>query len=86
MAKQLISNVEVEGVWYGPDYPDNKASAEVLDKITNPAAFDADAAPASFVDLRFRADDFGEEDAPSLRTDAAQPDKAAPASKARKSE
>lgn len=40
MAKELQRNVNVEGVWYGPDYPDAKPSQAVLDKIDNPAAFE----------------------------------------------
>jgi hypothetical protein len=40
MAKQLTSNVIVGGKWYGPDYPQNKITDEVLRQITNPAAFE----------------------------------------------
>lgn len=54
MAKELTSNVIVDGTWYGPDYPKNKPTAEVLDQITNPAAFEDTTAG---VDLRMRADD-----------------------------
>lgn len=39
MAKTLISNTEVDGNWYGPDYPENEVTADVLGKVTNPAAF-----------------------------------------------
>lgn len=57
--KTLTSNVQVDGVWYGPDYPQNAPTSEVLDKITNPAAFE----PAGGgVDLRTTAADFGVEE------------------------
>lgn len=52
---ELQSNVLVDDVWYGPDYPDNKVTAKVKDQITNPAAFEP--LPAG-VDNRVRADDF----------------------------
>lgn len=45
MAKTLTSNVHVDGRWYGPDYPGNKATDEVLAKITNPAAFQSEPTP-----------------------------------------
>lgn len=65
MAQELTSNVYVDGVWYGPDYPDNKVTAKVKDQITNPAAFeDTTVSP----DNRFRADDFGVDS--TLDTDA----------------
>lgn len=49
--KKLTTNVFVadvdengtargSGTFYGPDYPENKVTAEVLAKITNPAAFE----------------------------------------------
>lgn len=49
--KQLTTNVFVpdvdddgtargSGTYYGPDYPENEVTAEVLSKITNPAAFE----------------------------------------------
>ncbi|GEM_PF-6845506 len=38
--KELARNVHVDGVWYGPDHPGNQVTAEVLDKIDNPAAFE----------------------------------------------
>lgn len=56
---ELTSNVEVGGVWYGPDYPDNKVTAEVREQITNPAAYEPVATGTP--DNRFRADDFGTE-------------------------
>lgn len=59
MAKELTSNVIVDGKWYGPDYPNNKATSEVLDQIENPAAF-ADPAELDSEanrDLRMRIDD-----------------------------
>jgi hypothetical protein len=71
MAKKLTSNVYVGdlagGTWYGPDYPENEATADVLAQITNPAAYEeaVDEGP----DLRFRNDDFGDE-APPLRAQA----------------
>lgn len=55
-SKQLVSNVFVPdengaGVWYGPDYPQNEATAEVLKTIDNPAAFTPPAAsPFDFSD------------------------------------
>jgi hypothetical protein len=55
MAKALKQNVHVDGKWYGPDYPKNKVTADVLDQITNPQAFE-DADPAQ-IDMRVRADD-----------------------------
>ncbi len=55
MANELQSNVLVDDVWYGPDYPDNKVTAKVREQITNPAAFEP--LPVG-VDNRFRADDF----------------------------
>lgn len=66
--RELTSNVEVDGVWYGPSYPDNKPTGEVLGKITNDAAF---APPGGGVDLRYTAGDFGVEEGeqPSLRTE-----------------
>lgn len=69
--KQLTSNVNVDGKWFGPSYPQNEATAEVLDQITNPAAF-ADAQPPG-ADLRTTAADFGVEEGtqPSLRTNDA---------------
>lgn len=54
MAKELTSNVHVDGTWYGPDYPNNKVTGEVLDQIENPAAFEENAV---VTDLRMRADD-----------------------------
>lgn len=56
MAQELTSNVYVDGVWYGPDYPDAKVTADVKKQITNPAAFED---TTLVVDNRFRADDFG---------------------------
>ncbi len=38
-SQELIANVEVDGKWYGPAYPDNKVTAEVKDKIDNPEAW-----------------------------------------------
>jgi hypothetical protein len=38
--KQLYANVEVDGVWFGPDYPDNKVTAEVTKSITNPSVWE----------------------------------------------
>lgn len=37
----LLQNVQIDGVWYGPNYPNNEVTAEVREKITNPAAFEA---------------------------------------------
>jgi hypothetical protein len=63
----LTSNVNVDGTWYGPDWPQNPLTEEVAAKITNPAAF---ADPPAGVDLRFTAADFGvtEGDQPHLRS------------------
>ncbi len=63
---ELTTNVYVDGTWYGPDYPDNKVTAEVREQITNPAAYEP--VPVG-VDNRFRADDFGEQDTPSMRAE-----------------
>lgn len=62
--KTLTSNVHVDGKWYGPDHPRNQVTADVLAKVTNPAAFEAPTVGAP--DNRFRHDDFGEV-APNLR-------------------
>lgn len=73
MAKTLTSNVYVDGKWYGPNYPANKVTDEVLKAIDNPAAFES--VPTGASDLRFRADDFAATDGlvggdpPSLRVD-----------------
>jgi hypothetical protein len=40
MAKQLRTNVHVDGKGYGPDYPDNELSADVAKQIDNPKAWD----------------------------------------------
>jgi hypothetical protein len=34
--KKLNANVNVDGVMYGPDYPDNEVTAEVAKAIENP--------------------------------------------------
>ena len=34
--KNLKTNVNLEGTWYGPGYPENKVTAEVEKSITNP--------------------------------------------------
>lgn len=67
MAKQLTSNVEVDGVWYGPSYPNNEPTEAVLERITNPAAFEP--APGGGRDLRFTSADFAVEagEQPHLR-------------------
>ena len=62
--KALRSNVQVGGKWYGPDYPRNEVTSEVLKQITNPAAFEEPTVGSP--DNRFRHDDFGET-APNLR-------------------
>lgn len=55
MAKELKQNVHVDGFgWFGPDYPDNKPSAEALDKIGDHAFSDPDEFEP---DLRMRIDD-----------------------------
>lgn len=75
MSKTLTSNVFVDGRWYGPDYPQNKATAEVLDQISNPAAFaDPDDAEVGYGDNRVRKDDFAvadDDEAPVLRSNEA---------------
>lgn len=35
-SKKLNANVNVDGVMYGPDYPENKVTSEVADAIENP--------------------------------------------------
>ena len=56
MTQKLTTNVFVAdvddegtvrggGTFYGPDYPENKVTAAVLAKITNPAAFEESDAP-----------------------------------------
>jgi hypothetical protein len=71
-SKTLTSNVYVDGTWYGPSYPANKVTDDVLKAIENPAAFEA--VPTGASDLRTRADDFAATggldangDPPSLR-------------------
>lgn len=34
--KKLISNVNIEGTWYGPGYPKNTVTPEIAKSITNP--------------------------------------------------
>lgn len=36
----LTANVNVEGTWYGPAYPDNKVTSQVREAITNPNVWD----------------------------------------------
>jgi hypothetical protein len=76
--KTLTSNVHVGNKWYGPDYPQNEVTAEVLDSITNPAAFAPPDDGGGAGDNRFRADDFGTDEPPSLRAGETTPP-AAPA-------
>lgn len=70
-SKTLTSNVYVDGKWYGPSYPANKVTDEVIKAVENPAAFED--VPTGAADLRFRADDFAAtdglvgDDPPSLR-------------------
>lgn len=53
MAKQLKRNVNVEGKWYGPAYPENKPTAEVLKTLDgNSLAFE-DTAPADAAGTAF---------------------------------
>jgi hypothetical protein len=40
MTKLLVANVDVDDVWYGPDYPDSEVTDEVAEKITNPACWE----------------------------------------------
>lgn len=40
MAKELASNVHVDGRWFGPAYPDNEVTPEIAKLIPNPAAWD----------------------------------------------
>lgn len=70
MAKTLKQNVTVVGVTYGPDYPQNEVTSDVLDAITNEAVF-ADAEEAPGQDNRTRADDFGTDEPPNLAERAA---------------
>jgi hypothetical protein len=72
MSKELTSNVQVGGKWYGPDYPANEVTSDVLDAITNEAAF---APPVEgYGDNRVRHDDFGGQDgAPNLRANEVPP-------------
>jgi len=71
--RKLAKNVFVEsdevgrGDWYGPSYPQNKVTAEVAAKITNPGAWEDSDADVGAGDFRFRADDFGGEEVPHLR-------------------
>lgn len=53
----LTSNVLVDGVWYGPAYPDRPVSADVRTQITNDGAFER----PEGTDNRFRVDDFATE-------------------------
>jgi hypothetical protein len=53
----LTSNVLVDGVWYGPAYPDRPVTDAVRSQITNDGAFEQPAA----LDNRFRVDDFATE-------------------------
>lgn len=39
MAKKLSSNVNVDGEWYGPSYPDVKVNDRVAKAIGNPNAW-----------------------------------------------
>ena len=59
--RELTSNVEVDGVWYGPSYPNNKVTAEVREKITNEAAYEP--LNGNGIDLRFTAADFAVQEA-----------------------
>lgn len=38
--KQLVRNVFVGDVWYGPAHPENVVTADVLERIDNPAVFE----------------------------------------------
>jgi hypothetical protein len=33
---ELNSNVQVNGKWYGPAYPDNEVTSDVREQIANP--------------------------------------------------
>lgn len=65
MSKTLKQNVTVGGVNYGPDYPANEVTSEVLSQITNEAVF-SDPDDGHGNDLRTRADDFGTDEPPNL--------------------
>ena len=39
MSRHLVSNVHVDGKWYGPDHGCVEPPAEVADAITNPEAW-----------------------------------------------
>lgn len=40
-ARKLSTNVNVGGVWYGPDYPDAKLSADDAKSIDNPKVWES---------------------------------------------
>jgi len=71
----LKQNVEVDGVWFGPDYPDNKPTAEQSKRIGAHAS--ADRRP-QFGDPDF---EFGSDANEEPVAYALIPDKDAPAAK-----
>ena len=80
MAKQLKTNVIVGGTWYGPDYPQNKVTAEVLEQITNPAAFEGPTVgePVNGDVTNVTAGASTEPGTPKQRASASEPAPAAP--------
>jgi hypothetical protein len=43
--KALTQNVEVDGVWFGPDFPDNKPTAEQQKRLGDHLYADVEADP-----------------------------------------
>jgi hypothetical protein len=40
VGKVLVANVAVDGVWYGPDYPNQDVTDEVAERITGASCWE----------------------------------------------